>query len=65
MGRLDEEKAGYIPNAFSRLQIYHHDEVPGLKVCCGSSPSPCLKDLEEKILWNGFVLVDPDRPPGF
>jgi len=62
---INKEEPGYLANSFSRLRVCHNDEVPGLKVCCGGSPSPCLKDLEEKILWDGFVLVDPDGPPGF
>jgi len=65
MGRFDEEETGHLSDLSSRLRICHHNEVPRLEICSGRSPSPCLKDLEEKILRDGFVLIDPDGPSGF
>jgi len=62
MGRFDEKESGHLSDLSSRLLIGHDDEVPGLEICPCGSPSPCLENLEEKILRNGIVQVKPNGP---
>ena len=64
MGGFDEEESGYLSDLSSRLLIGHDNEVPGLEICSCGSPSSCLKNLEEKILRGGIILVDPNGPSG-
>jgi len=65
MGGFDEEESGYLSDSLSCLWICHHNEMPGLEIGASWSPSSCFKDLEEKILWNGFVLINTNRSSGF
>ena len=65
MGRFDEEESGHFPDPSSCLRVGDDNEMPGLEVCSGWSPSPCLEDLEEKVIWNGSVLINPNGSSGF
>ena len=62
MRGFDEEEPGHFSDPLSRLRIGYNNEVPRLEIRSRRSPPSCLQDLEEKLLGNGFVLVEAYGP---